>query len=294
MTLSLTKSKKQRIWELDFLRGMCVFFMFFDHFIFDMYYMMPEIFSYQVFSNSPLGFFIPFGIWYWEESIIRKVVRYGVLFLFFTISGVSTNFSKSNIKRGAILIYISLAFAVLSIFYTNLVENVAPFNKWGLPSLLFIFPIFYVYGVSLFSYGLIKWLYFKFIKNPRYFKYICLVIGLTLTLLAFYFNPTLELNVKTYNNSLFWDFISGKYYPAYHMDAWPLLPYVGLIYLGGFLSEILYKNKKSILVRKGNVFTNKIAKPILFLGRNAIFCYILQQIPIMILALIISSIAIYL
>lgn len=70
----------KRIWELDFLKGIALIFMIWDHFIFDFY-------GFFGVDTSPLGFF--------EEGI-------GVIsaMIFMTVCGISVTLGKHNIKHG--------------------------------------------------------------------------------------------------------------------------------------------------------------------------------------------------
>ncbi len=104
------KIKKPRIWEIDFLRGFCVYLMVLDH--------LAMLIG---------GFFAPnwygydFGLWdafsrfccFWFfESLARRIIHPIVLFIFFSISGISCTFSRSNLKRGALLAAVALLYSL--------------------------------------------------------------------------------------------------------------------------------------------------------------------------------------
>ena len=59
------KPRRNRIWELDFLRGVCVLLMIFDHFMFD----VGDIFGSEWAAMQGTDFFI--GLY--ARSCIRKV-----------------------------------------------------------------------------------------------------------------------------------------------------------------------------------------------------------------------------
>lgn len=280
------KIKKSRIFEIDFLRGICVYLMFFDHFMFDMFYLIPMLFPYSSYEHTFLNGFISLGYFYWD-STLRKAFRYSALFLFFTLSGISTHFSKSNIKRGGLLVLISIAICLLSIFYSQLVLYVEPFSKLGLDELLFVFPIFWVYGFSLLVYGLIKKASDFLFKKEIYLNIFTLVIAIVSIWFGFYLTPNLDTPIIPFSNAPFFDFLIGKYAPNNQMDYWGLFPYMGLIFLGAFLGQTIYKNRTSLIVKQANVFTNYISTPVTFIGRHALVCYIVQQIPIFIIAFLI-------
>ncbi|MCD8203531.1 MAG: DUF1624 domain-containing protein [Coprobacillus sp.] len=89
----------RRVHEIDFLRGICIVLVVFDHIMYDLY-------AYQS---------MDFAAWYWHWTA-REVFREFVLFLFCFLSGISTAFSKNNYKRSCELI----AVMILIMFVTNI------------------------------------------------------------------------------------------------------------------------------------------------------------------------------
>lgn len=296
MELELKPKKKKRIFELDYIRGICVWLMFFDHFMYDCGFIMPSIFP--NYSNTFLKGFVNFSKWYWYSSI-RVDVRLIVLICFFCICGISTYFSKNNIKRGLQLIFVGLLIAESSIFITYLGYNVEFFKQFRIGYFIAVFSIFLIYGISLFTYGILKKLYEICFKNSSYFKYVALLLGLIFIVIPFIYNPDI-LDPNNYSSScyyqdnMFFKMLIGLVSPLDQLDYWPLFPYIGLIFLGGSIGEAFYKNRESLIVKKENVFTNKIARPVLFTGRHAFIFYIIQQIPIFIITFLIFAIVVYL
>ncbi len=293
-----------RIWELDFLRGLCVLLMFVDHFAYDMTILFPDVFPNYI--NTPLAIMPEIGDWYYASNL-RLVVRTIVLLLFFIISGICTHFSRSNIKRGSILIELGLAIGILSIFASNLLINVEPFNELNVGGVFFVFNVFIVYGLSLFLYGVFDLIRKKFNLKDKYYKYVVLILALfgIFICVYVYYLASIETNkdissfpkfievcwdnfvnpkVTNFSNQPFYKFFFGLYAPAGHMDYWPIIPWVGLIFLGGFLGMTIYKNRKSLIIKKGNLFTRTISRPILFLGRYAAIFYIIQQVFLIIIS----------
>lgn len=90
---SKVKTQKGRIWELDFLKGIALIFMIWDHIVFDLY-------GFFGIDTSSLGFFQE-GI-----GVISSVI-------FMTVCGVSVTLGRHNIKHG--LTVFSLA-AALTLF----------------------------------------------------------------------------------------------------------------------------------------------------------------------------------
>ncbi len=298
MELALKPKKKKRIFELDYIRGICVWLMFFDHFMFDIGYVMPNLSIFSNYSNSCINGFVDFCRWYWN-STIRSDVRLVVLMCFFCICGISTNFSKSNIKRGLQLIFIGLLISEISILITYLGYNVEFFKQFKIGNIAVIFPIFLIYGISLFAYGMLKKMFNMCFKNTDGFKYVSLFLGIIFIVIPFIYNPNI-LNPNAYENmtyykdELFFKMFIGLSCPFGQLDYWPLFPYIGLIFLGGSIGEAFYKNRESLIVKKDNKFTKKIARPVLFTGRHAFIFYIIQQIPIFIITFLIFAIVVYL
>ncbi len=88
---------KRRIWELDFFRGIALFFMVYFHLVYD----MKEFFGYDVVYGKGLNFYIG------KASVT----------LFILISGISCSLSRSNVKRGLKLLGVALLVSLFSYLY---------------------------------------------------------------------------------------------------------------------------------------------------------------------------------
>ena len=75
----LAGNRKNRIWEIDALRGIAILNMIFCHFLYDLRW----FYAWKINLNSP---------WLW--------LPFQGAVLFFLLSGISSNFSRNNIKRG--------------------------------------------------------------------------------------------------------------------------------------------------------------------------------------------------
>ena len=71
---------KQRIWELDVARGVCLIFMFYCHFVYD----LTVLFQFTTINDG--------GLFQWTTNYT------GILFI--TISGICATLGKHPIKRG--------------------------------------------------------------------------------------------------------------------------------------------------------------------------------------------------
>ena len=110
---------KSRIWEIDFLRGIAFLCMVYDHTIFDLNY----IFGIE--TNFLWGY----------DSIIGDFSA----IVFITLCGVSSNFSKNNIKRGLIVFASALALTTVTALADRL------FNT----NLIIIFGILHFLGIAM-------------------------------------------------------------------------------------------------------------------------------------------------
>lgn len=90
-------NKKERIWELDFLRGIALIFMVYFHVIYD----LREFFNYPVSYASGINFYIG------KASAL----------LFMLISGISCSLSKNNINRGLKVLGAALIITIATHLY---------------------------------------------------------------------------------------------------------------------------------------------------------------------------------
>lgn len=92
-----TSANKNRIWELDFLRGMALLFMIWFHLVYD----MKEFFNFSITYESGINYYV------------GKAA--GILFI--TLAGISCSLSRSNIKRGLKVLGIAMIITVASHMY---------------------------------------------------------------------------------------------------------------------------------------------------------------------------------
>ena len=90
---------KQRIWEIDALRGLCIILMVLYHMLYDLEYLFGRSF---ISPNLPV--------------FKLAVPLFAGTFIF--LSGVCTNFSRSSFKRGCILLIIAMGFTVVTFLYS--------------------------------------------------------------------------------------------------------------------------------------------------------------------------------
>ena len=100
---------RTRIWEIDFLRGACIVLMILDHLtmLLGMYF-GPEWFGADMAGGGGAAF-CRWCEWF-HTSSERAVAHAVVIFIFFSISGISSSFSRSNVRRGVILAAVAMLF----------------------------------------------------------------------------------------------------------------------------------------------------------------------------------------
>lgn len=282
----------KRIWEIDFVRGVLIIGMLVDHFMFFLGSLLPNIFGNTTIPNwlmNTSGF-----AWdYWVHPA-KVAIRYFGLLLFFTLVGISSRFSKNNLKRGLLTFGFGVAMALFLLVF-SLASGI---NYYVL------FPIIACLGACMLIYYGSKQLFVKAIKiKPENWKWWSLGFGIGVVITGF----TINLCLATSPLRPGYFFLTGMGYytpgpwtsdeplnPAkipliiLGVEKWGndwlgLMPYLGFTFLGGFIGEHFYDQKKSLFFRRDeeknlafNDKANQITKPVNWLGNKTIWVYILH------------------
>ena len=232
-------TKKSRISEIDIIRGICIILMIVDHFFLIFGTISKMLFT-NVPTTSPMGLLRQYCSWWWNWDF-RINARIFVLCVFFFISGVSSAFSRNNIRRGIWIVIVSL------------IINCVMFGAevyLGFNGMLTYFGAINSFGTTILIFALYEWLMNKLkIKDPYRLR-ITLIIGLVFSLIGF--TATTLLGSFTYVSKSNVDFITfiehalGFTRISSVGDYLPLLPYFGFFFFGAGFAAILYKNKESI------------------------------------------------
>jgi len=115
-------SEKNRIWEIDFLRGIAIILMSLFHLLYD------------------LSEFYDFAIDY-TTGIVDLIGLTSAL-MFITLTGISSALSRNNLKRGLKILFFALVITILTYIYDS-----ATYINFG---------ILHLIGISILLYGFFK------------------------------------------------------------------------------------------------------------------------------------------
>lgn len=227
--------KKQRIEILDALRGFAVVLMVCHHFLYDAVEFLdaPE----WLFSN-PLF------------DILQPIFA-GV---FIALCGVSSNFSRSNIKRGLI----TLAVALVVTLVTSLLE------------MPIIFGVLHLLSVCMLFYGFTHRLWEKV---PDKIMGIFSILGIAVSAWC-------VTHIALESDKLWIFGWKGDGFVSY--DYFPLLPWIFVFLFGTWIGRYIKANKFPAWFYKAKV-------PVLSaIGRHALVIYIVHQPILMIITFLIG------
>ena len=242
--------KQDRLWEIDFLRGIAIILMIFFHIIFDL-----NFYSITNFNIS--------------SGILFFIARLSAT-MFITIAGISLSISYSRVKnklnkkdilkkflkRGLKILLLGIFISFVTWFY--------------IPEAFIIFGVLHFIGLSI----ILSQLFIRFRYLNILFGLFFIIIGFFLRFFTFDFYFLLPLGFVPNN---FWT-----------VDYFPLFPWFGVILMGIFIGNFIYPDSKrnyNIV----NLSKNEFILSICFLGRNSLFIYFLHQPIIIIFILIFLS-----
>ena len=246
------KSDRQRVHLIDEIRGLSIILMVFYH----AFFMLGYFFGIEFLAKAQ-AFFEPLQ------------PPFACLFIF--ISGISSNLSRSNFKRGIRLLGIALGFTLVT-------AVILP--KFGITGAEIYFGVLHLLSVSMLLYALLKK---PLSKVPT-------SVGISVMLVLFAVTFTvqsgkflwLELPREIYN--LGW--LAPLGFPAtdfYSADYFPILPYIFMFFAGTFFGRLAEKDAlpKSWYVSR--------CRPLSAVGKKTLIIYILHWPIIFLLGLIISK-----
>ncbi len=214
----------KRIDLIDALRGLAVVLMVIHHFFFDL----------VAFLGAPAWLF---------TNPVFDLLHYVFAGVFILLSGVSSRFSRSNLKRGVKLFAIALALTLVTWFL-------------GIP---IWFGILHLLAVCMFFYGLTEKSWDK--VPPAFMPLVCV----SLTIVSAWITKNVDPGVD-YLWMFGWakeNFVSADYFPIF--------PWIFIFLLGTWAGKYIVENR---LPKRFYEFTMPVLPQI---GRKALIIYLLHQ-----------------
>lgn len=261
------KPARNRIWELDFLRGVCVLLMIFDHFMFD----IGDIFGAKWAAAHGTDFFI--GLYeraqIYSVSSLRLVTQEIVVWIFALLCGISCSFSRNNLKRGVQVAVFALIITVVTTYMNMPVR----------------FGILHMFAVAI-----LLWVLINFIARKDKWRtaVICLTVGIMIIIINEFCSARYAIDRQAFSDNCDWYFIGdwmlgGRDF--YSADYYPIFPSVGYMLIGAGVAPMLYPKKRSLLPWLGEYDWHA---PFDFWGRIAIWVYVLHQVVIAVILAAVS------
>ncbi len=238
---------EKRFWELDFFRGIAVVMMIIFHFLWDL--------NFFGIIQQPLYI----GFW----GIFQKITAVSFLLLVgicLTISynnavAEKINYKTKFLRRGLWIFGLGLLITLMTFVFV--------------PQGMIIFGVLHLIGISII-------LSILFVK----LKYANALLGIAFIAIGAY----LQTLVFSFPWLVWLGFLFEGFYT---FDYYPLLPWLGVILIGIFLGNMLYKNAKraiSVGIKTKPSFANKFE----WLGRHSLVIYFIHQ-PVLIAVLLIAQ-----
>ncbi len=220
------KPDRKRIDIIDASRGLAVILMVCHHALYDL----------VVFLGAPSWLF-------WNP--VFDILHYFFAGLFIFLSGVSSRFSRSNIRRGIIV----FALAILLTIVTSLPIVNEPIR----------FGVLHLLGFCMVFYGLTRKVWDKIPRVIAPVIYVFLIVG-----------SALAVNLIPINVSWLWMFgwVQSGFFSA---DYFPILPWLFVFLLGTWAGSYIVENKLP------KWFYEKRVAILPAVGKKALLIYILHQ-----------------
>ena len=248
----IKNSNKDRAYELDLIRGIALIMMICMHFSYDIRYEFGcDAFSYLS------------SYWYWVFVHPLNLV------LFVGISGICCSFSRNNVKRGAKLLAVAMAFTIVTTGISYITSVVS-----FLPEIycLILFNVLHLLSVSTLLYALLEFIMNKLKLSDKAQSFIIGMIGLYIMLLVTKIN---YYDGVSSNWLLIPVGIEVRNAPDV-ADYMNIVPWMGVFLVGAALGKVCYKDKKSLFPTP-NPTLCKIKAPVEFLGRHSLIVYLVHQ-----------------
>ena len=238
----MEKIKNERLWEIDFLRGIAILMMITYHLIFDLNYF--NLVTTDLHAVPILLFLYPIG----------------TLFLLLVGLSLTLSYSRVNqtltprqlhikfLNRGGWIFSLGLLITLVTWFY--------PHNSF------IVFGVLHCIGLSIIvAYPLIRYRI-----APLLLGVVCILVGIIL-----------QIAITVDFPWLLWLGLPPADFST--LDYFPLLPWFGVVLIGIFLGNSFYKhNKRTFSIKEYS--KNIVIRGICFLGRYSLIIYLVHQLVI--------------
>ncbi len=216
--------KPKRIQLIDALRGLAVLLMVVHHFLYDL----------TAFCGAP---------WWLFSNPVFDVLHYIFAGLFILLSGVSSNFSRSNVKRGLKALACALAITAVTVWM----------------DMPILFGVLHLLGACMVLYGLTRKLWERL---PAWVAPALSLAGIVLT-------GRLANGVESASHYLW--MLGWTYDGLVSTEYFPLLPWAFVFLLGAWLGKYIKAGKFPAWFYRAD------CPPLAAVGRHSLMIYVLHQ-----------------
>lgn len=242
------EKKGYRIFEIDFIRGVCILLVLVDHFFFFSAYFGYSWLAIDGFIDTVWYQLARFGYIYWD-NLVRIVIRLVVIGIFFFISGISSSFTDNNIKRGLKMLAVAVGLTAFSYLFSYLSGE----------SFYIDFNVIHCFAVCVLLYAALN-------KSPWWVIVIISLLSIIEPIVIKAINPVIYSKAF-----LMFGITPPNYNPG---DYSSLFPWLAFFLLGGLFGKRFYKERRSLFVDRNR----KGLGGILFMGRHSLWFYLISQI----------------
>ncbi|MEG2015453.1 MAG: heparan-alpha-glucosaminide N-acetyltransferase domain-containing protein, partial [Clostridia bacterium] len=168
------------------------------------------------------------------QSNIRSTTHIAFIVCFAILSGISSSFSRNNLKRGIKMAIFAVLFSLVTYGLSIIIKD---------KSVVIVFNIIHVLSLCVLFWALCDFIWSKINSIKLKNWYVAFLLALAL---AFVIIGSCYMKEPLKESKLFFLVECGtlwKYSPG---DSAPLLPYLGWFVFGALAGKLLYKEKKTL------------------------------------------------
>lgn len=249
----------KRVWEVDFLRGLMILFVVWDHFMYDVRYSVGS------YNTGLFKWLYDLSVNYYKGAL-RAATHDVFVTMFVLTSGVSCSFSRNNGKRAIKMVVFALLFTAVTYAVSSIIRQ----------NVTIYFNVIHVIALSVAIWTFVEWAWKKCVKNWQ--KNVFGVVMAVVTIASLVVGACANISPWTNENPLWFFLAQHKFTTVYtHFtggDYLPFLPDFGWFLVGAFWGKMLYKQRKSLFPS----VNEKWVAPVTFCGRYSIWIYFGSQV----------------